>query len=105
MVSIRFRCHSETTLELPVEVLLALVTQIERHGFDFHSGSNLGRAEHHARTCDVLVHGDADLVAKQLAEIGGLSLKASRERRESQAVRVVLVNMIEHALDVLVSNR
>src|SRR3954467_4208112 len=102
VVSVGLRCHSETSLELTVEVLLAPIPKIQRHCFDFHSRANQGGTVHHARACHVLVNCYADLVTKEFAEVSRLSFELSCEHRESQSLRVVLMNLIQHSLDVLV---
>src|SRR5690349_8513156 len=101
MGPVGFRCHPKTRSELPIEVLLTSIPQIQCHGFDLHTGTNVCSAEHHARSRDVFMHGYADLVAKHPAHVGGLPSKDLRQDGESKVLIVVSVNLVEHALDVL----
>jgi hypothetical protein len=64
IVPVGFRRHPEEALELAIKIFLAPVTLIQRHRFDLHTGANVGGAEHHPRTCNVLMNSDTDLVAK-----------------------------------------
>jgi hypothetical protein len=104
-VSVGFRCHSETSLELTVEVLLAPVPEVERHCLNLHARTNLRRSEHHARTRNVIMYRYPDLVAKQSTEVRRLSAERSRQRGEGESLSVVLVNLLQHPLDMLLSGR
>jgi len=44
-VSVHVGRHSETSLELTVEVFLAPVSEVQRYGFNLHSRSDLSGAD------------------------------------------------------------
>jgi hypothetical protein len=101
MVPVGFGCRPKAPPELAIKVLLTSIPQFQCHGFDLHTGTNLRSAEHHARSRDVFMHRQADLIAKQAAYISGLPSKDLRKDGESNVLIVVSVDLVEHALDVL----
>jgi hypothetical protein len=101
----RLRRHPEPALELTVEVFLAAIAEIERNGFDLHTRPNLHRAEPHSCPGDVFVNGHAHRLPKQPSQVRGLAFERCGEHPERQSLPVILVNLIEHALDVILSGR
>src|SRR5712671_1895055 len=60
------------------------------------------RAEHHTRTRDVFVYRHADFFTKQSAEVGRRPSKSPREGGKRESLIVVILDVREHALQVLV---